>query len=331
MSDNGSGAQGNLRSLDLRLPPLPQTLPQVLELLHAPGFVTAEDLGEVVQGDPAAVARLLKHINSAYYGLRRSITDVERAIRMMGPTTASGTIISLCMLEMSEMMEGPAESCFQNLLRHSEGTAFLARHLLEGEAPQRGEESPAEGERPGGDGFTEGLLHDFGKLVLIYNYPEKAVSIYEDKVFEEYLSETNQRVLEQLVFGCDHTEAGGYAASEMNFPRTLIDVIRYHHNPDEQKVRNDSRETVWAVSAANLATKAMGSSFVGVHPTETATDWETCAADPIWNHFLDVAEEGEEDPSMQLMEELSAKRKDIVLFTKFFLNPDIPDPAQQSN
>jgi len=328
MSDNGSGVQGSLRSLDLRLPPLPQTLPQVLELLHEPGFVTAEDLTEVVHGDPAAVARLLKHINSAYYGLRRSITDVERAIRMMGPTTASGTVISLCMLEMSEMMEGPAESCFRNLLRHSEGTAFLTRHLLDGRAPQRGRESPAEGEQPGGDGFTEGLLHDFGKLVLIYNYPEKAVSIYENKVFEEYLSETNQRVLEQLVFGCDHTEAGGYAASEMNFPRVLIDVIRYHHDPNESKVRKDSRETVRAVSAANRATKAMGASLVGVHPTETKLDWETCADDPIWDHFLDAT--ADETQPMELMEELKAKRKDIILFTKFFLNPDIPDPTQQS-
>lgn len=329
MSDNGSEVQGSLRSLDLRLPPLPQTLPQVLKLLHEPGFVTAEDLTEVVQGDPAAVARLLKHINSAYYGLRRSITDVERAIRMMGPTTASGTVISLCMLEMSEMMEGPAESCFRRLLRHSEGTAFLTRHLLNGEAPQRGEESPAEGERPGGDGFTEGLLHDFGKLVLIYNYPEKAVSLYEDKVFEEYLSETNQLVLEQLVFGRNHTEAGGYAASEMNFPRQLIDVIRYHHDPDDPKVRKDSEETARAVSAANLATKAMGSSFVGVHPTETESDWEACAADPIWDHFVDETGE-EEDRTMALMEELKARRRDIVLFTKFFLDPDIPDSAQES-
>jgi hypothetical protein len=115
----------------------------------------------------------------------------------------------------------------------------------------------------------------------------------------------------------------------MNFPRTLIDVIRYHHNPDEPKVRKDSRETVRAVSAANRATKAMSSSFVGVHPTETELDWETCAADPIWNHFLD-APEGDEEQSMELMEELKAKRKDIILFTKFFLDPDIPDLAQQS-
>jgi HD-like signal output (HDOD) protein len=332
MSDDGSEEQGSLRSLNLRLPPLPQTLPQVLELLHEPGFVTTEDLAEVVQGDPAAVARLLKHINSAYYGLRRSITDVERAIRMMGPTTASGTVISLCMLEMSELMEGPAESCFRSILRHSEATAFLTRHLLDGEVPEAGEEAPEEDVRPaGGDGFTEGLLHDFGKLVLIYNYPEKAVSIYEDRVFEEYLAGTNPRVLEQLVFGCDHTEAGGYAASEMNFPRALIDVIRYHHGPDEANLKADSLETVRAVSAANRATKAMGSAFVGLHPTEAELDWETCAEDPIWAHYLDGGEEDDDPQPMALMDELNAKRDDIMLFTKFFLDPDIPDPVQSSS
>lgn len=328
MTDESPPEQGSLHRLELRLPPLPQTLPQVLELLHEPGFVTTEDLTEVVQGDPAAVARLLKHINSAYYGLRRSITSVERAIRMMGPTTAAGTVISLCMLDMSELMEGPAGTCFTRLLRHSEGTAFLSRYLLNRSSPDEGPPTP-EDDGPGAAGFTEGLLHDFGKLVLIYNYPEKAVALYEDKVFEEYLAGVDERELEQLVFGCDHTEAGGYAATEMNFPPALIDVIRHHHDPEAVEDKTASVQMVRAVSAANLATKAMGSAFVGVQTAETEVDWETCAEHSIWAHWSDNTEEADDARPMGLMEELQAKRKDIILFTKFFLeDPDIPDPAQ---
>ena len=187
-----SGESGSLRSLDLRLPPLPQTLPQVLELLHRPGFVPAEELAEVVQGDPAAVARLLKHINSAYYGLRRSITSVERAIRMMGPTTAAGTVIGLRMLEMEDLLHGPAGPCLARLLRHSESTAFLTQYLLGRAAPEANAPDPT-ANAPGGKGFAEGLLHDFGKLVLLYNYPEKAAALYDEQVLDEYLAGTEAR------------------------------------------------------------------------------------------------------------------------------------------
>lgn len=331
MSDEPPRDRGRLRDLDLRLPPLPQTLPQVLELLHAPGFVAAEDITEVIQGDPASVAQLLKHINSAYYGLRRSITNVERAVRMMGPTTAAGTVISLCMLEMNELLEGPAEPSFRALLRHSEGTALLTRHLIN-ETTGRGDEPPDAGTGGplGDEGFAEGLLHDFGKLVLIYNYPDKAVSLYQERVFEEYLAESDQRVLEQLIFGCDHTEAGAYAASEMNFPQVLVDVIRHHHNPEDMNGTADALETVRAVRAADLATKAMGPAFVGVRPTTLDLDWETCAKDPVWRHFVDGAANGGQEPVMALMEELRAKRTDIMLFSKFFLDADVPEPVSST-
>lgn len=323
MSDERPPEQGSLGSLELRLPPLPQTLPQVLELLHGSGFVAADDLAEIVHRDPAAVARLLKRINSAYYGLRRSITSVERAIRMMGPTTATGTVISLCMLKMGELMEGPAETCFVRLLRHGEGTALLTQYLLDqASSPDDERPSPDEADEPrGGDGFTEGLLHDFGKLVLIYNYPEKAVSLYETKVFEEYLSDTDERELEQLVFGCDHTEAGRYAASEMNFPPVLIDVIRHHHDPERGRAETASTQMLRAVSAANRATKAMGPAFAGVHTAGVELDWNTCAEAPIWSHWC--GEAADDTRPMDLMENLQAKRKDITLFTKFFL--EVPE------
>jgi len=194
-----------LRDLDLRVPPFPRTLPSVLELLHEPGFTDPEDLTEIVQHDPAATARLLKQINSAYYGLRRSISDVGRAIRMMGTTTAAGSVVSLGMLRMDELADGPVEACFHRFIRHSEATGFLASSLLGPLSPA--DDGPApESDVTQGEGFAEGLLHDFGKLVLFYNYPEKAAALYEEKRFAEHLQETDPRTLERFVFGSTATE-----------------------------------------------------------------------------------------------------------------------------
>jgi len=317
-SDDNQNKEGTLRSLDLRLPPLPQTLPQVLDLLHTPGFADAKDIAEVVQHDPAIVARLLKRINSAYYGLRRSITDVERAIRMMGPTTAAGTAISAGMHKMREMVDGPASEAFTRLICHSESTAYLTRFLLD-RLPRKGEGEESGPAVPAGDGFTAGLLHDFGKLVLIYNEPDKAVSLYQEKVFEEYLAETDARTLEQLVFGCDHTEAGAYAALEMSFPSVLVDVIRHHHEPDTAPAEHASKATLRAVFAADLATKAMGSPLMGVRTAERELDWDACEAHPIWTHWLDDPGADGTDAAA-LMEALQEKKKSIFFFTEFFLD-----------
>ena len=312
MTDRSSES-GNLHGLELRLPPLPQTLPEILNLLHAPELTDPEEMTQIVQRDPSVVARLLQQVNSAYYGLRRSITSVERAIRMLGPSAAAGAVISLSMIKIRKLLDGPAGPCYTHLVRHSVGTAFLARYLIR-ELP---DESGPTAEPTGTDGFTEGLLHDFGKLVLIYNYPEEAVALYEQRSFTHHLSDAEGCALEQLVFGCDHTEAGAYAASALHFPSSLVEVIRYHHAPSNAPGDAPSR-ALRAVCGANEAIKAMDPSFVGVRPTEKSFSWETCATHPIWSHWPPHAEDDEQP--FALLRTLESKADDFVRSTQRFLN-----------
>lgn len=319
----------SLRALDLRVPPFPRTLPRVLELLHEPDFTRPEALAEIVRHDPAAAARLLKQINSAYYGLRRSITDVERAIRMMGTTTAAGSVVSLGMLRMDELADGPVEACFERLIRHSEATGFLASTLLDELSPEGSEpESGVDG--PGGTGFAEGLLHDFGKLVLFYNYPEKAAALYEEKRFQEHLREADDRKLERLVFGCDHCTAGAYAALELNFPSTLVDVVRHHHAPTPD-AEAASQLMLRVVRAANVAAKAMGEPLAGVAPSEETITWEACAEHPVWQHWPSESDSGSDNSGPDMMERLGAKKEAVMLFTDFFVSPPDGEDADSES
>ena len=307
-----------LQDLDLRVPPFPRTLPRVLELLHEPGVTDPADMAEIVRHDPAAAARLLKQINSAYYGLRRSVTDVERAIRMMGAPTAAGSVVSLGMLRMDELADGPVEACFRRFIRHSEATGFLAQSLLGRLAPG-GTAPPLDVDEVGGTGFAEGLLHDFGKLVLFYNYPEKAAALYEEKRFRAHLQETDDRKLERLIFGCDHCMAGAYAALELNFPQRLVDVVRHHHGPHHESDAASQR-VLRAVRAANLVAKAMGPPLADVAPSDETIDWETCAAQPVWDHWRTHRDTGP-DAVPALMDTLRAKKEAVMLFTDFFVAP----------
>lgn len=312
MSDRPSEEGGSLRRLELQLPPLPQTLPGVLELLNEPGPLDPREVVAVVRHDPAVAVRLLQKVNSAYYGLRRSVSDIERAVYMMGPSAAVDTILALNVLKLREVMEGPAGACFTRLVRHSVGTAFLARHLLEqGAGGEDSREATASS-----NGFTEGLLHDFGKFILIYNFPEEAFALYEERAIAQYVAAEDERALEQLAFGCDHTEAGAYAASTLHFPPGLTDVMHYHHAPEQFSGDPATRRVFRAVCAANQATKAMGRAFEGAHATAASLDWAACAAHPVWAPWQAQEEGAGED----LVGDLCAQKKDLVGYTAQLLS-----------
>ncbi len=274
-SKRPASARASFAGLELRVPPLPQTLTEALEFMQHPEQLEIAPVTEMVQRDPVVVARLLNIVNSAYYGLRHQITSADRAVVMLGPVAVAGIVVGMQMLKLRELIDGPAGKCFSRLIRHSVATAFIARHLVEGSPrerrSQRGQVGPS---------FTAGLLHDFGKIILVYNYPEKAVTLYDEQAFENQIDAVDGAELEQLVFGYDHSEAGEFVARKLNFPDLLVDVVRHHHAPDLTVGSGETCRIVRAAAAGNVASKAMGYAFTGsVSPEE-------CAAHPIWNSIL---------------------------------------------
>lgn len=269
-SNNG---RTTLSQLELRCPPLPQTLMEALELMHRPERLEVRPVTEMVERDPAVVARLLQTVNSAYYGLQRSISSTRRAVVMLGPVAVTGLVVGMNMLKLRSIMEGPAADCFMRLVRHNIAVAFLARRLHD-ELPAHAQ--PDLGDELVGDAFTSGLLHDFGKIILVYNRPEEAVALYEERSLEKEVHEPNIRQMEQLLFGYDHTEAGEFAARKLNFPDVLVDVIARHHHDDVLEVDGQDGRMLRAVAAANRAAKAMGHAF------SKPFDWEACMSHPVW-------------------------------------------------
>ncbi len=274
---SSKATKATLGRLELRCPPLPQTLLEATKLIDSPEQLEVGPVTEMVQRDPIVVAKLLHIVNSAYYGLRRTINSVERTVVMLGPVAVAGIVVGMNILKLNSVLDGPAGRCFDRLIQHSIATAFLLRHLLEGLPRQRGVR--VSGNRVGVS-FTAGLLHDFGKIILVYNYPEEAIALYEKRTIEEQLRVPDVRELEQLVFGCDHTEAGEYVARKLGFPDTLTDVIRLHHSVEEPTGILETDRLVRATAAANLASKGMGYAF------DRTVDWKTIASDPVWEQIL---------------------------------------------
>ncbi len=267
----------SLGTLELRCPPLPQTLFDALHLIERPERMEIGPVTEMVQRDPIVVARLLHTVNSAYYGLRHTIGSADRAVVMLGPVAVAGIVLGMHMLKLQSIVESPAGACFQRLIRHSIATAFLARHILEGtprDTDRRANASKI------GLGFTAGLLHDFGKIILVYNFQKESVDLYDRQVFDEQITAEDDREFEQLFLGCDHTEAGEVAARKLNFPDVLVNVIRHHHEPLEPTGDADADRLIRATAAADRTAKAMGYAFS--RPEKAAE----LAGHPVWSLLI---------------------------------------------
>lgn len=260
----------SLYELDLRCPPMPQTLLEAMELSQSADGPELEQVVDMVQHDPMVVTRLLRIANSAYHGQRGHIESVQRAVIVLGPVSVLGIIMSMSLVEVRASLDATTAAPFLNLVRHSIATAFLSQRLLL-RADLSDDEYPSSENL--GEVFTAGILHDFGKLILLYNFAEKAAPFYD----KTHYSAAALRQQEQDLFGYDHVDTGIYLAQRLNFPERLTKIIGCHHGYEDINDHDPTtRRMIYAVAAGNKASNALGYSF------NNPRGWDACTSDPLW-------------------------------------------------
>lgn len=201
-----------LRSLK-NLPPFPMVAQRALVLLNKPE-VSIQELVEVVKFDPAVTANILRISNSAYFGLRREIHSLHQALLLLGTQELLKIIIAS---GATRLFSAPTPGYFterRGLWRHSVSVALMVDVLSrELSLPDQA------------TGFTAGLMHDIGKVVL---------SLYVEQKFHEIMAVVEQQgvsfqAAEKIILGVDHAEMGGEMARMWDFPDRLRLAITYHH------------------------------------------------------------------------------------------------------
>jgi putative nucleotidyltransferase with HDIG domain len=195
------------------LPTLPAVLSKVLATAADPD-ASALDLGEHISADQSLSATLLKLVNSAYYGFQRQIKTVTQAIVILGFLEVRN--LTLTATAFRTFKKGHPDFDRTQLWRHSLGTAMAADRT----AKLLGMD--VEGS------FEAGLLHDIGKVVLDLLYPEG----FRDAAHAAHERQLAIAVVEQEMFGIDHAQAGGLLGEHWNLPETVVEAIRFHHEPD---------------------------------------------------------------------------------------------------
>ncbi|SMC25621.1 PAS domain S-box-containing protein [Desulfacinum hydrothermale DSM 13146] len=203
-----------MRTLET-LPSIPAVASNILNALTR----SRPDMGRVIallESDQALAMKVLRIVNSSFYGLRRKVADIKRAVTMLGVEQLKCALLSVTVSEsLIKELRRRARKDQQRLWEHSLACAVCCEILAEKAGLERVSEA-----------FVVGLLHDVGKLVLM----EWDAGRYEQ--VEGLSQERNVAPvrLEPQELGVDHATAGKWLAEKWELPDILLYPIWWHHH-----------------------------------------------------------------------------------------------------
>lgn len=224
-----------------KLPTLPGIAMQIIQMANDPRR-SADDLSKIILSDVALSAKVLKMVNSAYYGIRNKVGSVKQAIVILGFNTIKSLALSTAIMDKfatSGTIEGFSRGEFW---KHSLGVAITNRILARRLVRQKEMEE---------NYFMAGLLHDIGKIILDQYFHEEFLRV----LVHMRATGLSFYKAELEVNGLTHTEIGGMLAAQWQLPDELVAAIRFHHSPEN---RSENQVIVSATHFANILCKTKG-------------------------------------------------------------------------
>lgn len=231
-----------------RMPPLPTSVGKVMEICQNPA-TSPNDLNRVISLDPVLLARVMKLINSAYYGLSAEVTSLVRAIIMLGLNTVKNLAVSTAVLaavgkETTKASVLNLEGFWLHSLCVGVTSKLIARLRNVDPREQEGY-------------FICGLLHDIGKLPLNNKTPESLLAALQASAQDRTPLVTAE--LKTLNFA--HTEAGKLIMQGWKLGDDILDCALWHH--DAPAYQGNYKPLVYTVTLANYFANIMEIGFSG--------------------------------------------------------------------
>jgi HD-like signal output (HDOD) protein len=233
------------------MPSLPATVSKAIEICDNINTSPA-DLNKVISLDPVLMGKVLKLINSAYYGMSQQVTSLVRAITMLGLNTVKNLALSSAVMGNLAIGKTAGNLDMDGFWRHSLAVGVAAKLL----AKKRGIDKKLHEEY-----FTAGMLHDIGKIPLNAVLPSDYMQTVAkaDKTGQPLFRVENQN------FGIDHCLAGRMIVSQWKLAGGVGDTIIFHH--DYAGYTGANKNVLFTVVAANRFANNSKLGFSGdLHP-----------------------------------------------------------------
>src|SRR5687768_13334598 len=149
-----------------RLPSLRSIETALRELLHADNRYTTQ-ISEVIRRDPSLTARLLRLVNSVYYGLNTPVNSIEEAVFYLGIRQIRQLAVVTPVIEDFQKLAGGTAFQWREFWQHCIATAILTRELTSSMMRLEDESD-----------YVAGLVHDVGRIVMASAFPDHFNAIY---------------------------------------------------------------------------------------------------------------------------------------------------------
>ncbi len=246
-----------LKSHINRMTPLSPTVTKVITICNQREASPA-DVSKIISVDPVLMGKVLRLINSAYYGIPQKVTSIVRAIIMLGINTVKNMLLSTAVMSTLGNRKNFNALEMIEFWKHSLAVGVTAKLIAKNHRlpPEVQEEY-----------FIGGLLHDIGKIPLNNRFSEeynKALDLSEDTHQELYRAE-NQ------ILGTNHADVGKLIAENWNLGSDITDCICQHHC--ESVYEGDNRPLVYVITLSDYLVNTLNIGYSGnSHPMDINKD-----------------------------------------------------------
>jgi len=184
----------------------------------------AGQFAEIIARDPSLTARLLRMVNSVYFGLGTQVGTIEDAVLYLGLRQIRSLAMATPVLEdMSAMgADGPQVS-WREFWLHTLACAFATRDILNQSDVNIDDDTD----------YITGLLQNVGKVVIAKVFPAEFAQLTQ-MPFE---NEAQVLAAERALLGWDHAAIGAYYLESHKIPAEIVEAVRFHHNPLQAPAR----------------------------------------------------------------------------------------------
>lgn len=175
---------------------------------------TMQDFEKMIRMDPTLVLRLLRVVNSPYYGLRQKVDSISRAVVILGVNKLRNMIVTEALKDIFNESQDEAIFSRNRLWLHCVAVSICSQMISERIFGQDGDNA-----------FLCGILHDIGMIV-------EAQTTYDLFIKACLAIGSNSRSVtdhEKEIIGTDHCEVGRLLAKEWKLPFEVQQGIRNHH------------------------------------------------------------------------------------------------------
>lgn len=199
---------------------LPEITLRIVELVEDPES-TAQDLHQIISNDPALSSRILKVVNSSFYGLPGQIGSINRAIVMLGLNAVKNIAIAASLAKLFRGGDLTPGFSARDLWKHSIAVAATTKMVADTLHVGLSDEA-----------FLGGLIHDIGVMVEMQYDRNKLIEVIEQVGADADGVPMNTMIeIEETTFGTDHQAFGAGLCDKWHFPKSLTLVTGYHHHP----------------------------------------------------------------------------------------------------